>query len=69
MNGPLVFFSFFSRELMHVDDAVDELRDKEKMNYIEAQVPSMSFYPDFIQILSRFYPDLTKIYSAFIQIF
>ena len=22
---------------MHVDDAVDELRDKEKMNYIEAQ--------------------------------
>ena len=58
---------------MHVDDAVDELRDKEKMNYIEAQVPSMSFYPDFIQILSRFYPDfiqmLTKIYSALIQIF
>lgn len=25
------------QELMHVDDAVDELRDKEKMNYIEAQ--------------------------------
>ena len=22
--------------------------------------PSMSFYPDFIQILSRFYPDLSK---------
>ena len=34
MNCP--FFLFF-RELMHVDDAVDELRDKEKMNYIEAQ--------------------------------
>ena len=26
------FFEFFFRELMHVDDAVDELRDKEKMN-------------------------------------
>ena len=33
MNSPFLFF----RELMHVDDAVDELRDKEKMNYIEAQ--------------------------------
>ena len=32
----IYFFPFF-RELMHVDDAVDELRDKEKMNYIEAQ--------------------------------
>lgn len=29
--------SIFFRELMHVDDAVDELRDKEKMNYIEVQ--------------------------------
>ena len=37
MNGPLAFFFLFFRELMHVDDAVDELRDKEKMNYIEAQ--------------------------------
>ena len=27
--------------------------------------PSMSFYPDFIQILSRFYPDFTQILSRF----
>ena len=35
-------------------------------------VPSMSFYPDFIQILSRFYPDFIQIlfrfYPDFIQI-
>ena len=34
--------------------------------------PSMSFYPDFIQILSRFYPDfiqiLCRFYSDFIQV-
>ena len=28
-------------------------------------VPSMSFYPDFIQILSRFYPDHIQIFSRF----
>ena len=28
-------------------------------------VPSMSFYPDFIQILSRFYPDFIQILSRF----
>jgi galactose-1-phosphate uridylyltransferase len=27
--------------------------------------PSMSFYPDFIQILSRFYPDFIQILSRF----
>ena len=27
--------------------------------------PSMSFYPDFIQILSRFYPDFIQILSKF----
>ena len=31
-------------------------------------VPSMSFYPDFIQILSRFYLDLSRFYPDFIQI-
>jgi hypothetical protein len=33
--------------------------------------PSMSFYPDFIQILSRFYPDFfkNKLYPDFILIF
>ena len=28
-------------------------------------VPSMSFYPDFIQILSRFYPDFIQILTKF----
>ena len=35
-------------------------------------VPSMSFYPDFILILSRFYPNciqiLSKLYPNFIQL-
>ena len=29
------------------------------------KVPSMSFNPDFIQILSRFYPDFIQIFSRF----
>ena len=31
------------------------------------KVPSMSFYPDFILILSRFYPNFIQILSKFIQ--
>ena len=39
---------------------------------LSPKVPSMSFYPDFIQILTRFYPDFIQIlfrfYPDFIQI-
>ena len=50
--------------------STDYFEKIEDANFLQmAKVPSMSFYPDFIQILTRFYPDLILFLEIlFIQI-
>jgi hypothetical protein len=41
------------------------VKDLLKSEQNPAKVPSMSFYPDFIQILSRFHPGFFQLFSRF----
>ena len=51
-----------------MQESVDAMPEREFRELFRmTKVPSMSIYPDFIQILSRFYPDFILILSRFFK--
>ena len=58
---PIMFTNWTVKEIEKKYSNMDLIIDLTNTH----KVPSMSFYPDIIQILSRFYPDFIQISSRF----